>query len=425
MSKSKLKLNLLRKIFAGRYLRNVGWLGAAELFNRIFRLGTTVVLARLFATEDYGLMAIVYTTFEIANVFTLKQGISAKIIQAEDQDLETFSNTCYWLNWLVCISLFVLQCIAAFPIAYFYQNEQLLLPLCVSASVYLGFPLFTVNASLIERQNKLKVIAMCHALQSFISNLIIIVLALLGMGIWSIVWSLVISMPAWIFLTWKYSDWRPPKKITFKRWQEVLGFGKNILGVELLNRLRMNIDYLLVGKFLGVEALGIYFFAFNAGSGITTNVVYALMSALFPHLCEVREDKTKLKQQFFSSIKSIAFIIVPLVIIQSSLSPIYVPIIFGEKWVIAIPILIMICLSVIPRTFYWAGGMLLNSVNLTQLNLYLDLLFTVIFTASILVALNWNIYWVAASVLLSHALVLPFLTIWSTRRVFGSNTTKN
>lgn len=411
----------IKSKFSGRYIRNVGWLGGAELFNRLFRLGTTITLARLFTTEDYGLMAFIYTAFELASVFTLKHGISAKIIQADPQDLPTICNTSYWLNWIVCASISVVQCLAAFPIAYFYQNNRIFLPLCVLSLVYLIMPWFMVHSALIERENRLKVTATCHAAQSFISNLAIVILVLLGAGVWAIVWSMILSMPVWIYFTWKNHPWRPPAHFTCEKWREIIQFGQNILGVEILSKLRMNIDYLLVGKFLGVEALGLYFFAFNAGSGITTNVVYAFMSALFPHLCEVRSDLTKLKQQYYSSLKSIGLTIVPLVICQSSLSPLYVPIIFGQKWVAAIPILIMICLSVIPRTFSWAASMLLNSVGLTKLNLYLDLIFTLIFTCSILLALNWGIYWVAAAVLISHALVLPYFTFWSARQVFSSD----
>lgn len=412
-------LHKFNKILSNRYIRNVGWLGAASLFNRIFRLGTTITLARVFSTEDYGLMAFVYTTFDIASVLTFKHGISAKIIQAEEKQLTTIANTSYWLNWFLCIGIFLLQCAAAFPIAYFYNNDKLILPLCVSALIYLFFPLFQVNTAIIERENRLKVTAMCNAGQSFISNMLIVVLALLGMGIWSIVLAMLLSTPVWIYFSWKYSSWRPPEKFNLEGWREIARFGKNLLGVELLSKMRMNLDYLIVGKFLGVEALGNYFFAFNAGSGITTQITYALNSALFPHLCEVREDKKNLKKQYFSSLKSNAAILVPIVLLQSSLAPIYVPIIFGEKWIPAVPILIMVCLSVIPRSFAWTTTVLLNSVNQTHISLYLDLIFTVIFVASILVAVNWGIYWVAAAVLISHLLILPGVGIWSIRRVFN------
>lgn len=408
----------VKNIFSGRYIRNVGWLGGAELINRIFRLGTTVTLARVFSTEDYGLMAVIYTTFEIVSVFTFKHGIGAKVIQADENDLSTVCNTSYWLNWIVCIALFLMQCLAAFPIAYFYESEKLILPLCGSALMYLMMPLFMVNSAIIERENRLKITAMCSAAQSFVSNIILVILVLFGLGIWAIVWSMVLSTPVWIYITWKNHPWRPPSKFTLEKWKEIIHFSKNLLGVEILNKLRNNMDYLLVGKFLGVNALGTYFFAFNAGSGITTNLVYAFTSALFPHLCEVREDQTKLKQQYYKNLKLIALILIPLVLLQSGLAHLYVPIIFGDKWISAIPILIMICLSVIPKTFSWATTILLNTVDKTRLSLCLDVIFTVIFVASILIAVQWGIYWVAAAVLLSHLIVLPIFSIWATRQVF-------
>lgn len=414
-----IKIDNLKKIFSGSYIRNVGWLGTAELANRIFRLGTTVTLARVFSPEEYGLMAIIYTTLDLTTIFTFKHGISAKIIQSDKHHLAEICNTCYWLNWLLCGSIFLLQCLAAFPIALFYNDRQIILPICAAALVYLIFPFFMINSAIIERENNLKITALCNASQSFISNFVTIIFVFLGMGIWSIVWSMVFSVPIWIIITWRNSSWRPPKNFTLKYWREITNFGKNLLGVELLNKLRMNIDYLLVGKFLGVEALGTYFFAFNAGSGITTNVVYAFTSALFPHLCKVKEDRIKLKKQYYNSLKSIALVLVPLVLLQCSLAPLYVPIIFGEKWISAIPILIMICLSVIPRTFSWTASMLLNSVNKTHLTLYLDVIFTVIFAASILIAVQGGIYWVAAAVLLSHAIVLPIFSIWASRQVLN------
>ena len=411
-------IDKFKAIFSGRYLHNVGWLGGAELFNRIFRLGTTVTLARVFSQEDYGQMAIIYTVFEMTNILTFKYGISAKLIQADRQNLDVLCNTSYWLNWILCIGVFVLQCLVVL-VAYFFDNSILVLPLCASALVYLLFPLFLVHSAIVERENRLNVTAIARVSQSLVGNLATVILALMGCGVWSIVWPMIISTGIIVVVTRRYCSWKPPQKFTFTDWREIIDFGKNLLGVEILNRLRMNVDNILVGKFLGVEALGLYYFAFNAGSGITTNVVYAFNSALYPHLCDFRQDKVKLRKEYYKSLKSSAFILVSLVLLQSSLAPLYVPIIFGEKWVPAVPILIMICLSVIPRSFAWTSSILLNSINRTHISLYLDSIFTIIFTASILIAMHWGIYWVAAAVLLSHAIVLPGFTIWSIRYVFN------
>jgi PST family polysaccharide transporter len=375
----------------------------------------------MFSPQDYGLMAIVYTIFDFATVFTLRGGIGAKIVQADEQDVKTICDTCYWLNWVLCGAVFLIQCLAAFPIAQFYGNNQLILPICAVASVYLMFPFFMINSALIERENRLKITALCNASQSLFANIITVILALLGMGVWAIVWSMVLTTPVWIVITWMNHSWRPPKSFQLDRWHEITHFGKNLLAVDLLVKLRLNLDYLIVGKFLGINELGIYYFAFNAGSGITMNVVNNFITALYPHICAVRNNYNEFKKRYFSSIKLIALILVPLVILQSVLAPFYVPIIFGKKWMVAIPILIIICLSVIPRSFKGTSSILLNAVDKTQITLYFDIVYTVIFAAALLIVVKWGVFWVAVAVLVVHSIISLIFHVLSFQYTFGKN----
>ncbi|MBD2730344.1 lipopolysaccharide biosynthesis protein [Nostoc sp. FACHB-892] len=416
-----MSINNVKQLLSGKFVRNASWLGGAELINRIFRLGTTVTLARLFSTHDYGLVAIIYTVFDFASVFTLRGGIGAKIIQADEEDVTIICNTSYWLNWILCGAIFLLQCIAAFPIANFYKDDQLILPLCTVALVYLMFPFFIVNSSLIERANQLKITAICNATQSLISNTVTVVLAFLGMGVWAIVWAIILSTPVWIIITWMHNSWRPPKSLHLTQWREVTNFGQNLLGVELLNKLRFNLDYLIVGKFLSINELGIYYFAFNAGFGITSNTIYALISALFPYLCEARKNRQELKNRYFSKLKYIGIVVISTVSLQSAFAPFYVPIIFGEKWVQGIPILINICLSVIPLTFRWTCSTLLKSIGKTQFMLKFDICYTVVFALALIISVRWGIFGVSATVLLVHLLMSIIFNIWALKSIFNKN----
>lgn len=414
-------INKLKLLLSDQFIRNISWLGVAELVNRIFRLATTITLARTFSPYDYGMVSVIYTTFDFATVFSLRAGIGAKIIQANEEELKVICNTAYWLNWILFGSIFIIQCIAAYPIAQFYGNNQLIFPICALALIYLMFPVFLVQSTLIERENRLKVTALCNATQAILSNIIIVILAVLGMGVWAVVWSMVLTYPVWIAITYINHPWRPPNFFSLERWQEITSFGSKLLGVDLLVKLRMNLDYLLVGRFIGIEALGIYFFAFNAGLGISQSVVYSITLALYPHLCAARENSKQLKKQFFSSLKTISLIVVPLVILQSSLAPFYVPIIFGQKWVIAIPILIVICLSAIPITLSRATSQLIQAVDKSHLDLYWNLIFTVIFAGSLLLAVQRGIFEVAAAVLITQAVAIPLFTVWVFRYVFAKN----
>ncbi len=410
----------IQSILSGQFIRNIGWLGAAELLNRFLRLGTTVTLARVLTPYDYGLAAVILTTQEIANVFTLRSGLGAKLIQAKAEDLDVLCNTAYWMNWILCIGMFCLQCLVAVPVAWFYGNNAVVLPICVIALNYLLLPTFAVQGSLIFRENRMNVPAICNALQSVIANTLTISLAILGFGFWSIVLPILLTLPVWVIVNRANHPWRPTGKFSLVRWRELADFAANFLGVELLTKMRANIDYLLVGRFLGIEALGLYYFAFNAGLGISLSVIQSFTWSLYPHLCEVRDNLSAMRQRYFKSLKTMALIIIPMVLLQSSLAPFYVPIVFSPKWVQAIPILVLICLSAIPRPFAEAASMLLQSNDKGRLDLYWNVIFTSLFIVCIVGSMRFGIQGVAAAVLLVHGLAIPLFSLWANHYVFHS-----
>lgn len=125
------------------------------------------------------------------------------------------------------------------------------------------------------------------------------------------------------------------------------------------------------------------------------------------------------KKRYFSGLKTVAYVITPLVLLQASLAPFYVPIIFGEKWQGAIPILILICLSALPRPFADSASQLLLAINKPQIDLAWNLIFTALFALALLMGVQWQSLGVAWAVLLSHWLCLPAFTIWASRYVFS------
>jgi teichuronic acid exporter len=408
----------LQKKISSQFIRNLGWMGGAEILNRGFRLITTVVLARFLNPYDYGLAAIVITANEFIEVFS-RNGVSAKLIQADETELDALCNSAYWLNWVVYVGLFIVQCLLAFPISWFYHAPQLILPICITAILYLTFPIAIIQATLIQRENRLKITAFNNFIQITGGNIITAILAALGLGMWAIVLTRLLMSPFWVLVNYTNHPWRPSKKFTTQHWEKIFAFGRSVLGSELLKTAVNNLDYLIVGRILGIQALGLYFFAFNAGLGVSLSIINAINIALLPHLCAARSEKSQLKKQYLSSIKTIAIIIIPIVILQSSLAPIYVPIVFGQKWVAALPVLILICLSAIPRPFADAASQLLIAVGKPNLMLQWNLIFTAIFITGIMIGVQWQVVGVATSVLLSHLIFLPLFTFWATRYVFS------
>ncbi len=411
----------LKSKLSNRFVQNVGWLGASQFINRIFRLGTTVVTARVFTPEDFGLIAIIATVHQF--ILTLAAtGLQEKIAQAKTEQLEQITNTVYWLNWLLNIILFFIQCLTAVIISQFYNNQKLILPICFLGFIYFIRGFSVVQSGLVQRENRLQIFAISDAVGQMATNTLCIVMALMGLGLWAWVIPQVILAPIWNIIINRGYSWKPGR-FSLKGWEEIFNFGKNILGVSLLSTVRENIDYLLVGKFFTVHELGDYYFAFNAGIGISLNVLNTLTFAIFPYLASTEGDVLKLKKRYFDGMKTMAFIAIPIICLQSALAPFYVPIIFGNQWVKVVPLIIIICLSALPRPFFNAASRLLWAIDRTDIDFKLNVIFSVILTSAIAVGVwQGTIIAVAWSVLIAHLVFLPLFTWWVTRFVFSPKT---
>lgn len=409
-------IGFLQNKLANRFARNIGWLGLSEIFIRISRLAATVILARWLSDYDYGLAALVLTTNEFVNVFT-RNGIFDKLIQSKEEDIEELSQTAYYINWFICGGLFLAQCLVALPMAWIYKDSQVILPICTMGLVYLMLPMGLIQAARSQRENRLYVSALANALQISTDNILTMVLAWQGFGMWAIVLPKVIVAPIWVIVHRSHNPWRATQSFTLHRWQEIVQFGRSILGIQMLATLRNNLDYLIAGHFLGIKALGLYYFAFNAGLGISLSFITAVDAALYPHLCEARADPAQFRDRFLQSFRSITQVIVPIVMMQVLLAPIYVPLVFGQKWIPAIPLLVLICLSAIPRPYANAASKALWAMDKPNWDLGWNVLFTAIFAIAIAIGTIWQIVGVAAAVMLIHWVGIPPFVLWVRRYI--------
>jgi teichuronic acid exporter len=408
----------IRKKLSNQFIRNLSWLGMAEIIYRVMRLVLVAIMARYLTKYDYGLGAILMTVREFALTFS-NFGIGAKIIQAEEKEFKDLCNSAYWLNWLIFACLFVIQCLIAYPISLVKNTPELILPICVSAIAYLIWPITSIQKTLIQKENHFKVIALTDSFQFSLGSILSAAFAVSGMGIWSFALPSLIVAPLEIFIYYHYHHWRPTTGFTTKYWGEIWNFGRNILGIGLLKTLRNNLDYLVIFTLLGVDELGVYFFGFNAGLGISLSIINAVNSAIFPHLCSVRDDAKEFKKTYFNSLRIIALIIIPFVLFQSSMAQFYVPIVFGKQWIAAIPVIMLVCLSAIPRPFADAASQLLVAVGKPHLDLLWNGIFTSVFAIALVIGVTWKEIGVAAAVLIAHVVCLPLFSLWVTRHVFG------
>ncbi len=387
------------------FVSSLGAMGGAEAVNRITRLGTSIALAWVLTPQQFGVIALALTTSEILQAFFVS-GLGAKIIQTSDERLEATCNAAYRLNWAAYLIIFVAQLLAALAVGDFYGSSDVTMLIVALALPLLVYPFSTVQVYRLQRRGQMGLTAKMLAIRFGFENVATAALALTGFGIWAIVLPRLASAPVWVCAYLRFDDWRPGPTPTRGDLGETALFGGTVLAGELVQAIRLHSDKFIIGHFLGLEMLGIYYFAFNAGLGITAGLVTACSATLLPHICAA-ENRRRILETWRQSTKVIYGLTAPVIVLQAALAPIYVPLVFGDKWASASWLVSMLCLSGLALPLWRATGQLLKATGRPQVELAWIMLHAGIAIAVISACATVGLYAVAAGIAVVNFVISP------------------
>ena len=407
--------SLLNKKISAVY-QNIGWVSLSEFGTRFSRLFTAFILARTLTPSEFGAAAIVLTASQFTRILT-KNGIADAIIQAKDEELANVCQTAWILNWITGLTLFFIQLTMSFFLSNFYEDDTIRLPVIIMGLTYLIYPFAYVQTALVRKKGNFRLFGITGLIQVSVDNLLTAFLALCGMGMWSIVLPKLLVSPLWVLIILSGESWRGAYTIELKMWKKLLKFSVKVLLIELTAFFRESIDYLIVGKVLSIESLGIYYFAFNSGLGLSMSLIRSLTTTIYTDFCNTKSRIAALKIKFIRNTKAISATIIPLISTQIVLAPVYVPLLYGEKWMNngGIDILILICISGLTRPYSQMSGMLFRSIEKPEIDLYWNIIFTLLLTISIIVFSPFGIQSVALTVLFVHLIAQPLYYLYTYR----------
>ena len=380
----------VRALLEDRLVRNVGWYGLAEFANRFTRLITTVVLARWLLPHDFGIAAIAITTFEIVRVLA-QNGIGQAVIRAPAGELQAMCATAYRASWLVCLLAFSVQLLTGAVIAHVTGRQDVFWMIASLAVVYLTLPFGQIQSFLIARSNQLHILAGIAVVQVAIDNLLTAGLAIGGLGAWAVVLPKLIVAPIWVIGMRRGCLWKRDKSAGFAPMAPLMAFSLPVIGSELLVAARFNLDKVLVGAILGVEALGIYYFVFNAGLGFSLSLTASLAASVYPHLAEIAGKPRELLARYDGLLWRAALPCAAVIALQASLSLLYVPIVFGARWDAVAWLVAVLCASAIPKPLFDSASQLLRAAGQPRTEFLASANLTAVSLAALSVALPYGL----------------------------------
>lgn len=336
---------------ANRSFCAAGWTTASSVARAGLQLLQVAVLARFLAPQDYGLMAMVMVVLSYAALFN-DMGLSTAFVQRQEISQEERSSL-YWLSVAVgtVLMLFVM---AISPLAAMFFGEQQLVPLMVLvATNFLAIALGQQLRMDAEKSLTFRPVALIEIASGFIGLLVAITVAWSGGGVYALVAAAMVK--AWLttILSWLVlaNGWRPAWRL---RWEEVrwfVRFGGGMVINNVINHVNTTIDLLIGGRLLGASALGLYSVPRNLILQMQSMVNPIFTRVGFPLIASIQGDRAGVKSVYLKTMNVTASVNAPIYVALAVFAPEIVFLILGAGWTEAAPLLRVLALWGLLRSF--------------------------------------------------------------------------
>lgn len=376
---------------------------------------STIVLARILAPEQFGLVALAVVV--VGYVQTLADaGVGqALVFLPARQSIVSAAILCALGTGTI---LMVVGLLAAPLVASFFGRPDLAPLVQLAAVSLIATALNSVPESLLRRELKFSRITVARAVSAVVIAATSITLAVLGAGAWSIIWGNFAGAVSYLVAGWIALPTKPSLRVwrtSVSDLRQVLAYGLPVAGATFLARAIFDVDYLIVGKLLGADALAYYTLAFKLPELAILNVFFVITSVTFPLYTRAKDDFARLRRGYVFSFKVQSVYGVTAGIGLAVVAPAAIAVVFGEKWALAAaPLAALACYAAV-RTVGGGANEVYKAIGRPGLSIGISLLRLVLLVPVLILATRWGIVGVAWAQVVMAAVFLVLMQFVATR----------
>ena len=309
----------------------VRWTGLSQAVNVTLQFVVAIVLARLLAPADFGLLAMAAAIIAIVSALQ-SLGMHGPLIQREELPRELV-DTVFLLNLALALLLATVVFLAAPVLAHFYRTpavEPIIRVISVTLVVY---AVGGVPGALLRRRIRFGAIALATTTGAVLYAVVAITLALRGHGVWSMVVGLLVASTVEAALLFIAARHWPGLRFSWHQLRSIAGFSANMTGVNLLHLVLQNADSLIIGRWLGPGAVGL----FGMATRFTRQPVHVLVTAvlgpvLFPTYSRMQGDDTMTGRTMCRALAGASLVMFPLLGGIAAVARPFVDAVLGPQW---------------------------------------------------------------------------------------------
>jgi PST family polysaccharide transporter len=380
------------------------WSGIAFVGRLLSRLVLTIPLAHLLAPHEFGIVGQASVMIAFAALF-LDQGFSAALIQKRDVT-RLDRGSVFQMNMASALALALLFFLSAPLIADFFHTGELEAVVRVLSIDFLFLGLAVVPRAMLQRKLRMRVIAVAEVGPAVIGTLIGIAAAYFGAEYWALVIQTLSAdlMMAAILLV---AAGRPALRGSREAMRGLRGFSLRVMGSQILGYASRNLDNVLIGRYLGPAALGLYALSYRTMMVGVQGIGQVANRVAFPVYSRLQDDRPALRRYFVGTAGLLALGSSPLLVLVILAAPLGVPFVFGEAWRGAVvPMQILAGIGLMQAVLTTTGTVFL-ACGRADWQLRWTIGSTIVVVSSFVLGLQWGIEGVAACYAVASLAMAP------------------
>lgn len=356
----------------------------SSLFWKLFELGGSsvitllvqVVMARLLAPDEFGMLAIMLVFVNIGNVI-VQSGLNTAIIQSPDATERDYS-TVFWMSLTMSVVLYAVSFALAPAVAAFYDAPAIVAPLRVLVLILIVNAYNAVQEAIVARSMDFRKTARATVTAGVVSGAAGIASALAGAGIWALViQQLLFQVVKCIVLAFEI-DWKP--RLVFERDRAVVlfRFGWKLLASGVLDQGYQSLADLIIGKQFTKTDLGYVSQGKKYPQALGSLLDGAIQPVMLSAASRVQDDKSMVKRLARRGLKTSTFLVFPAMALFALTARPIVLLLLGEKWLPSVWILQAYCFIYALLPIHTTNLQVLNGMGRSDLFLKLEVVKNVV-----------------------------------------------
>jgi O-antigen/teichoic acid export membrane protein len=394
-------------------MHGLKWVAGAKFASQMVSWVITIVVMRMLAPADYGLMAMASVFLAWCALF-VEMGLAPALVQAKDVSTERLRQAqgiFMLVNFAVVFALVLCAPLAA----RFFDEPKLAMLIRVMSLQFALTPFGLVSEVLLQRGLNFRARSLLDLAQSVITAIATLVLAWRGMGVWALALGIVIAAVWRTVAVNLVAPFPHLPRFAWSGMRELLAFGGKVSASRFLWFFFTQADTVIIGRTLGGEILGVYSVALHLASLPVQRVSGILNQVAFPALARYQNDRAAIARQLLKAFELVSLIAFPILWGMAATAPDVVLVFLGNHWEGAVLPLRVLALIMPFRTVVQFLPAVTDAVGRPGVALQNGIVACTLMPLAFYAGSHWGIFGVA----MAWALVYPVVLVINMHRMLG------